>query len=255
MKFVEGVSRILRKQGILRGDDDAVTSFSDTQHSHPIQLAQIAIQEELNYLMSQPEINNHLQTGSGFVTPALPSYAYALNSNFIAFEEDKPVFYKCNASNEPTGTLVRQYPGGWEAIRKNFPKFATDSGDPTYWYWVNDQRGVGFWPNPAAGSTTKYQYYYRQNIQVEDEDDTFPFRLETHAYQFCDVVARRFDILFKVGPKEISDVPESDQILLGKRSNLINMILGQIKPQHRGRRYYTVDEHYWRCDAYPTRTR
>ena len=44
MNFLGAVTRVMRINGILRGDTDAPTTFSDLQHGATIQLAQIAIQ-------------------------------------------------------------------------------------------------------------------------------------------------------------------------------------------------------------------
>ena len=52
MTFLEAVTRIMRSEGIIRGDKDAPVSFSDLQHGATIQLAQMAIQDELNELLS-----------------------------------------------------------------------------------------------------------------------------------------------------------------------------------------------------------
>ena len=47
MDFVGAVNRLLRLNAIITGDDDNITTFSDTQHAAAISLAQIAIQDEL----------------------------------------------------------------------------------------------------------------------------------------------------------------------------------------------------------------
>lgn len=47
MNFLSAVNRVLRTNNIIRGDDDAITTFSDTQHNATLNLALIAIQDEL----------------------------------------------------------------------------------------------------------------------------------------------------------------------------------------------------------------
>ncbi len=47
MTFLEAVNRVLRMEGIILGDDDDLTSFSDTQHAATQSMARIAIQSQL----------------------------------------------------------------------------------------------------------------------------------------------------------------------------------------------------------------
>ena len=51
--FLDGVNRILRMNTLIRGDDDDVSSFDDTQHSASINLARFSIQEEPLLLLLQ----------------------------------------------------------------------------------------------------------------------------------------------------------------------------------------------------------
>ena len=47
MDFIAAVNRVMRINTIIKGDDDNITTFSDTQHAASISLAQISIQDEL----------------------------------------------------------------------------------------------------------------------------------------------------------------------------------------------------------------
>ena len=52
MIFLDAVNRIMRITGIIRGDVDAITTFSDLQHGASINLAMIAVQDTFTDLMA-----------------------------------------------------------------------------------------------------------------------------------------------------------------------------------------------------------
>src|SRR5689334_25409676 len=58
----------MRIEGILRGDTDAPTTFSDLQHGATINLAQISIQDELNELTSDTLLPYEKKTTGSIVT-------------------------------------------------------------------------------------------------------------------------------------------------------------------------------------------
>src|SRR5258708_38907795 len=74
----------MRIEGILRGDTDAVTTFSDLQHGATINLAQIAIPDELNELTSDILLPYEKKTTGSVVTVAA-TRSYALAADFVRF--------------------------------------------------------------------------------------------------------------------------------------------------------------------------
>src|SRR3989304_5888788 len=91
MDFITGVNRLLRINGVIRGDDDAITTFSDTQHSADIQLAQIAITDEIAELVSDRLISYEKATAT--ISLVTSTRTYALETNFIRFFGPHPSFY------------------------------------------------------------------------------------------------------------------------------------------------------------------
>ena len=66
--FVDAVNRVMRIEGILRGDDDAITDFTSSQHAASIEFAKIAIQAELAWLTSLETLDIPYERTTGTVT-------------------------------------------------------------------------------------------------------------------------------------------------------------------------------------------
>ena len=52
MNFLAAVNRVLRTNNIVRGDDDDITTFTDVAHNATLNMAIIAIQDELVEMVS-----------------------------------------------------------------------------------------------------------------------------------------------------------------------------------------------------------
>jgi hypothetical protein len=89
--FIQAVNRLLRINTIIQGDDDDITTFSDSQHAADISLAQIAIQSELTELISDRLIGYEKDSDS--ITLLTGTRTYALDSGFIRFYGKNPSFY------------------------------------------------------------------------------------------------------------------------------------------------------------------
>ena len=83
MNLLEAVTRILRQNAILRGDTDAPASFSDTNHNASMQLAIMAIQDEVAYLVADKLIP--YEKTSDTITLSPSTRTYSLDSTFVNF--------------------------------------------------------------------------------------------------------------------------------------------------------------------------
>src|SRR5690348_6492 len=83
MTLLEAVTRILRSNAILRGDTDAPSSFSDTNHNASMQLAIVAVQDEVASLMSDRLIP--YEKTSDTITLSTSTRTYSLASDFVNF--------------------------------------------------------------------------------------------------------------------------------------------------------------------------
>lgn len=89
--FIDAVNQVLRRESIIRGDNDNLTTFSDTTHNATSQLAQIAIQDEITELISRGMLNYEHKTST--LTMVTNQRSYTLANDFIGMWGNKALFY------------------------------------------------------------------------------------------------------------------------------------------------------------------
>lgn len=177
----------MRAETILRGDTDAPTSFSDLQHGATIQLAQIAIQDELNDLTSD-KLLPYEKTTTGSITTSSTARSYSLASDFVRFF-GVPMLLKGT-------TQLFEYSGGEERLKIAFPGYKTDTGTPSWFYFdYTTTKKIAFYPCPTLVET--YTYDYERDVSVTSATDVLPFHNEIEAQAFCRLAARRFKYLYQ----------------------------------------------------------
>jgi hypothetical protein len=187
--FLEAVTRIMRAEGILRGDTDAPTSFSDLQHGATISLAQIAIQDELNELVSDSLIPYEHAPDGSIVTIA-GTRSYSLPTNFVQMF-GRGVLYDATSN-----VLLYEFPGGEARLAVSYYDYKTAQSTPQYWYFdATTTKKIAFWPVPQ-GSVT-YIFDYEKDVSVTNASDTMPFHNNMEAQAFCRLAARRFKLLYQ----------------------------------------------------------
>jgi len=188
MTFLEAVNRVLRMEGIILGDDDDLTSFSDTQHAATQSMARIAIQSQLADLVSDGYIPYENSTGT--ITTVAGTRTYALASDFQRFQEN--FIDKLGSDNTPELRIIA-YPGGESQLRKDFHEYQEDSGQPVWFYASHGStKQIGFHPVPDTDSAGTYRYYYEADVSVSTETDVLPLVTRTEAETFCRMAARHF---------------------------------------------------------------
>jgi hypothetical protein len=215
MNFLSSVTRVLRANGVLRGDTDAPTTFSDLQHGATINLAQLAIQDELNELTSDRLIPYEKKT-TGSIATVQGTRSYALATDFIRLY-GTPLLY-CSADNRQ----IFEYPGGEDALRLVIFDYATQQGDPIYWYFeATTSKKISFFPVPQSVKT--WTYHYEGDVSVTNSTDTLPFHNEQEAQAFCRLASRRFKFLYEgMDPALVAADPEH----MKAKATLINLMKG-----------------------------
>lgn len=197
MNFLQAVNRVLRTNAIIKGDDDQVQTFSDTQHAASLNLAIIAIQDELNDLVSDRLISYERAQAS--LSLSAGTRTYALASNFVRFYAT-PMFLDVNANRD-----VFEYPGGEPRLRLEIFDYKTQPGTPNWWYWHDaTTKQVAFYQVPETSYT--YDYEYEKDVSVTASTDTLPFHTESEAQAFCSMAARRFKALLEELPDAMAFV-------------------------------------------------
>lgn len=223
MNFLECVNRILRTNGKLRGDDDEITTFQDTAHNAAIQIAQIAVQDELSSLVSDRLIDYELATGT--ITTVAGTRTYTLATDFIRFE-GLPSLYDATANRK-----IYEYRGGRDALKEEIYNYQTVQGDPSAWYWEpSTTKKIGFYQVPNAART--YSYDYEKSVAVSDSSDTLPFHNDQEAQAFSQCASRRYKALFENSPNIVGFLV-GDPTYVTARATLANLM----KPRNAYSRY------------------
>jgi hypothetical protein len=184
--FIDGVNRLLRINNIIKGDDDNITTFSDSQHAADINQAQIAIQDELAEIVSERLIP--YEKTSSTITLETGTRTYALESNFIRF------YGVASFYDSTQNVRLYEYPGGESALRDQDYQYATGTSTPVWWYWEDTtSKKVAFYAVPDANYNGRsLSYDYEKSVMVSDSTDTIPFHNTEEYYAFVSMAARRF---------------------------------------------------------------
>ena len=185
--FVDAVNRVFRINHIIKGDDDNITSFGDTQHAADIELAQLAIQSEITDLVANQIIG--YEKASDTVTLSTGTRTYALASDFVRFYGSNPSFY-----DSTQNVRIYELKGGLDKLRDADYLYATNQGTPQWWYWEpGSTYKVGFYNVPDSSYNSRsLSYDYEKSVLVTNTTDTMPFVTTEAYYAFCDCAARRF---------------------------------------------------------------
>lgn len=220
--FLSCVNRILRTSAVIRGDTDLVVTFSDTQHNASLNLAIVATQNELVRLISDRLIPAERKT-SGTITLVSGTRTYALASDFTRFY-GFPHFYDSSANRQ-----IYEWSGGLENLQIEIYTYATDTGNPNWWYWEpTTTKKVGFFQVPNSSGTV-YTYEYEGSVLVSLVTDPLPFHNDEENYMFIELAARRFKFMFEDIKNEldIQAVLERDTTYRSSKAALINLIKGK----------------------------
>lgn len=216
MTLIQAIGRVMRATGIIRGDTDAPSSLSDLQHGATINLAAIAIQDELNELTSDMLLA-YEHDGTGSITTSAGTRSYSLASDFIRFF-GTPSLYESTSNNR-----YYEYPGGEAQLQLLYPDYKTAQATPQYWYFdLTTTKKIAFWPVPQDAKT--YTYDYEKDVSVTSASDTLPFHNEQEAQAFARLAARRFKFLYEgMDPALVAMDPEH----MKAKSTLVAMMVGK----------------------------
>lgn len=239
MTFLQALNRLLRSESIIRGDDDDVVLFSDTNHAATINLAKIAIQNELTHLTAFDFVP--YEESQSTITMAEGTRTYILNSKFVRFI-GQPVLLKEDGSGNSDNVYIYPYPGGEKDLRISIPDYQETKGGVSYFYTTGGtSKKIGVFNVPdATEAGTVYRYYYEKDVSVSTETDNIPLITESEANTFVEIAARRFKYLFST--PEVRDVlfpagVDRDAQIESSRAVLHELLRGQEPSMRYGRSY------------------
>lgn len=230
MTFLELVNRMLRENGLIRGDTDVLTSFSDTNHNSTSQIAQIAVQNEIAELSARGLLP-YQHTIQASLTLATGTRSYSLPAAFIQLWGDPPFFLDSTQNYR-----VFEYPGGENQLRNDAITYRTMAGAPNYWYQeLGQTQKVSFFPVPDASVNGRSLVYdYEASVNVALSSDTIPLPTIDQQYAFGTMACRRFKLLFE---GKIDTPVDADPIYRGARATLFSLIKGKQPAQRYGSVY------------------
>lgn len=223
--FLDGVNRILRINTIIKGDDDNITTFSDSQHAADISLAQIAIQDEISEIISDRLIS--YEKTSGTITLLTGTRTYALPAAFVRFYGIYPSFY-----DSTNNVRIYEYIGGEERLKDSVYTYQTDQGSPVYWYWSDTtSKQIAFYNVPdSTYNNRSLSYDYETSVLVTNSSDTLPFHNNEEYYAFTSMAARRLSFM-------IQRLPTGDLSLDSTYKNAKSRLYNLMSPVNAGNRY------------------
>lgn len=238
MDFITAVNRILRVNGLIRGDTDTLVTFNDQSHNSSSSLAQIAIQDEISELTGKGLIP--AQFSSNTITLVTGTRTYTLPSDYIKLVGDPPFFLDTTQNIQ-----IYEYPGGENQLRIDIYDYRTQSGNPVYFYFETSSAAkVSFFQVPDAGANGRaftYDYYASENVSAST--DPLPLDTVDQQYAFCAMAGRRFKFLFEGK----IDVPvDSDAVYREARARLFNLLGRKKAGTHYGKVYMSPqDMGFW----------
>ena len=238
MNFLESVNRILRINGLIRGDTDPLTSFAAINHNSTSQLAQISVQAEITEQASKGLLP-YQHTIQSQLVMALNTRSYSFPVNFIQLWGEPPFFYDTVGNYQ-----IYEYPGGENELRNNITSYRTDVGTPLSFYFeLGPIQKVAFYPVPdvnAVGRVLTYDYSASVNVLIEG--DVLPFTTLDQAYAFCAMAERRFKFLFEGKV----DMPiDQDPVYREARAALYSLIKGKQPATRYGSVYRSASSEAW----------
>lgn len=226
MTLLECVNRIFRTNAIIRGDTDAVVTFSDTNHNAAIQLAIIAVQNELTRIVARRLIPKERKT-SGSITLVTQTRTYDLASDFIRFY-GAPHFYR-SAENRQ----IYEYKGGLSRLQLEVWNYATQYGQPNWWYSEpadSTNKKIGFFLVPSANESGNiWTYDYEGSVMISLAADNLPFHNNEESYTFTEMSARRFKFMWEdvKNQADVQGILDGDRSYLTATSTLYGLLKGE----------------------------
>lgn len=223
MTFLEAVVRIMRLNGHIRGDTDAPTSFNDTVHNSTMQIAQIAIQDELTALAADRTLPYEKTSTS--ISLVSGTRTYNLPGDFISFY-GYPHFYDTTDNRQ-----IFEFPGGLERLQLFDFQYATATGAPNFWYFEpSTVKKVAFYQVPnSTYNGRSLSYDYETSILVTNSSDTMPLHNTEENNSFCVMAGRRFKFLFEdvKDKQDIQGILDNDLSYRSAKGTLIRLISGK----------------------------
>ncbi len=194
------------------------------------------MQNELVRLIANRLIPKERNT-SGSITFQTDTRTYSLASGFTRFF-GVPHFY-----NAAQNRQIYEYQGGVEKLQVEIFNYATQYGQPNWWYWEpgdTTYKQVGFFLVPSANEAGQvWTYDYETSVMVSAATDALPFHNDEENFVFIEMCARRFKYMFEdiKNEADIQNILDKDGSYRSANATLLKLLRGENPSNHYGYRY------------------
>lgn len=170
--LLNAVNEVFKRVGMIIGDSQDLTSFTDQARQRSINVAIQVINEGVDELYSVSSVTMPAGQKQGTFTLATGTRGYALATDFTQFA---PYPGQVLAIDKTNTQFIYEYPGGYNALLLLDPE-QDDTGLPTY-AAINPTDGT-LQVDRAPTSTDNgkvYTYQYLKDLVMSATTDTVPF--------------------------------------------------------------------------------
>ena len=226
MTLIECINRIMRLNAIIRGDTDTITALTDTNHNASLNLAVVAIQDELTRLTARRLIPKERVT-SGSITFTTNTRTYDLATDFIGFY-GTPHFYNATQNRQ-----IYEYVGGLPRLQLEVFNYDTQYGQANWFYWEptnSTNKKVGFFLVPSSSEAGQvWTYDYEGSVMVTNGSDNLPFHNNEESYSFAQMAGRRFKFMYEdtKNQADIQQILDGDVSYKSATTTLYRLLKGE----------------------------
>lgn len=165
--LLDGINEVLKRVGVIDGDDAALTATTDAARQRTIDVAIQCINEGVDELYSATDLPMPTEQKESTFTLVQGTRSYALESDLVQLRW--PLIDKSN------NQYLFRFPGGYNDILILDPE-QDDTGLPQYAAIspVNGELYLERAPDAQSAGRT-YTYQYDRDLSLSDGSDTVPF--------------------------------------------------------------------------------
>jgi hypothetical protein len=169
LTLLQTVNKVLRKVGSVQGDAGEIASFTDSSRQQDVDAAIDAINDTMDELFMLDDRGAFPQRGqvaSATFVLAADDFDYGLEADFVQLEG--------NPIDVTNNNILYPYPGGFYALREDYPDRSDFTGRPHHWV-INPETGeLEIDTTPTASEVGEtYSYFYRKSTHLSLTTDTF----------------------------------------------------------------------------------
>jgi len=169
--FLNGVNDVLTRASIITSSG-TLSSFTDSGKQVFVDIAKQIWNETVDHVCYMMGIRVG-ESGSGTITLVTDTREYSLPADLVQI--------RWPLVDQTNGNYIREYPGGYEAMRSQQPIPANNTGLP-YWAAINPTTGMLRMDRSPTSSENgnAYDLLYDTDLVMSLITDTFPFSDATY---------------------------------------------------------------------------